>query len=245
MSERSGKIGNVKLHERVPELLVGFDVESTGLDTANDEAISYGFAEFVNGRFVGQDEFFVLPDIQIHPGAEKIHGVSYERLARLFRSGEAVSARAGASRAVSRLINYQNRGATFVGANPMFDFSMLDSTLRRQGHGGLVEMGFDLASADLIDVVAHDLAIDPDRSRRPRRGLAFLCEHFKVTPGQHRASGDARASGEVLLAQIGVVIEAKMSSQESVLPPQYSVIHSFAARARLVLRKIHSRSATM
>jgi DNA polymerase III epsilon subunit-like protein len=225
MSERSGKIGNVKLHERVPELLVGFDVESTGLDTANDEAISYGFAEFVNGRFVGQDEFFVLPDIQIHPGAEKIHGVSYERLARLFRSGEAVSARAGASRAVSRLINYQNRGATFVGA--------------------LVEMGFDLASADLIDVVAHDLAIDPDRSRRPRRGLAFLCEHFKVTPGQHRASGDARASGEVLLAQIGVVIEAKMSSQESVLPPQYSVIHSFAARARLVLRKIHSRSATM
>jgi DNA polymerase-3 subunit epsilon len=196
----------------VPDLLVGFDVESTGLDTSADEAISYGFAEFVRGALVAQDEFFVLPDVQIHPGAEKIHGVSYEKLRRMFREGIALSSRAGATRATARLIEYQQRGATFVGSNPMFDYSMLDSTLRRQGHGGLAAMGFDVARIDMIDVVANDLAIEPDRSRRPRRGLAYLCEHYGIEPGMHRASADARASGEVLVAQVNAWREVMSSS---------------------------------
>ncbi len=198
----------MNLYSDVPQLLVGFDVESTGLDTYNDEAISYGFAEFVNGQLVVQDEFFVLPDIQIHPGAERVHGISYEKLRRLYREGDALSARAGATRATSRLLEYRERGATFVGANPMFDYTMLDSTLRRQGHGGLIAAGFDVATLSLIDVVAHDLAIEPERTRRPRRGLAYLCEHYDVTPGRHEAGGDARASAEVLLAQIARVQRA-------------------------------------
>jgi DNA polymerase-3 subunit epsilon len=189
----------------VPHLLVAFDVESTGLDTSSDEAISYGFAEFIDGEFVGSDEYFVLPDVPIHPGAEKVHGVSLEHLEELHRTGVALSARSGASRALRRLLEYAGRGATFVGSNPMFDFTMLDSTLRRQGAGGLAEGGFDLASVPLIDVVTHDRAIDPDRVSRPRRGLAFLCAHYGVAPGEHRAAEDARAAGEVLLAQVARV----------------------------------------
>ncbi len=219
------------LHAHVPELLVGFDVESTGLDTQNDEAISYGFAEFVRGHLVRHDEFYVLPDVQIHPGAEKIHGVSYEKLRRLFRDGEALSARSGASRATARLLAYQQRGASFVGSNPLFDFTMLDSTLRRQGHGGLAAMGFDVSLIDLIDVVAHDLAIEPSRALRPRRGLAFLCAHYGVTPGQHRASADARASGEVLIAQIEAVQHAHAAVIYEPIVPAVRV-HSLRRWAR-------------
>ncbi len=232
----------MSLHSLVPKLLVGFDVESTGLDTQNDEAISYGFAEFSNGRLVSHDEFYVLPDVQIHPGAEKIHGVSYERLRRMYREGEALSSRTGASRAVHRLLQYQDRGATFVGANPMFDYTMLDSTLRRQGHGGLAATGFDLATVNLIDVVAHDLEIESDRSRRPRRGLAFLCAHYDVTPGQHRASADARASGEVLLAQIHEV-NRQREREQSEITANESHAHVLRTWARTLMRKIHSRSA--
>ncbi len=186
----------------VPPLLVGFDVESTGLDTANDEAISYGFAIYRHGEKVEQEEFFVLPDVQIHPGAEKVHGVSFEKLARLHRDGEALSSRAGATRAASRLVKYVNEGALFVGANPMFDWSMLDSTLRRQNGEGLSGFGLDLGTISMIDVVKHDVALDPDRSKRPRRGLAFLCDHYGVPPGEHQAAEDARAAVEVLLIQI-------------------------------------------
>jgi DNA polymerase III epsilon subunit-like protein len=189
----------------VPSLLVGFDVESTGLETQSDEAIAYGFAEYQNGQFVGVHEFFVLPDVQIHPGAEKVHGVSYQQLSKLHREDRALSARAGASRATQILVDYAARGATFVGSNPMFDFSMLDSTLRRQRGGGLASLGFDLEAVALIDVVAHDKAIDPDRSMRPRRGLTNLCAHYGVKPGEHRASEDARAAVAVLMAQITFV----------------------------------------
>ncbi len=185
-----------------PTLLVGFDVESTGLDTRNDEAISYGFAEFFDGELVSMEEFFVLPDVQIHPAAERVHGVSYEHLRKKFREGDALSSVAGATRATQRLLDYQARGATFVGANPKFDYSMLDSTLRRHGSGGLMASGFDLSLIELIDVVAFDLQLEPDRSRRPRRGLSYLCEYYGVTAGEHHASLDARASCEVLMQQI-------------------------------------------
>ena len=135
---------------------MGFDIESTGLETTTDEAISYGFAVYVEGQLHSTEEFFVLPDVQIHPGAERIHGVSYEHLRRRFREGSALSARAGSTRALSRLIELSNRGATFVGSNPMFDFSMLDYTLRRQRSMSLAASGFDLEVTTIIDVVARD-----------------------------------------------------------------------------------------
>jgi len=186
----------------VPEILVGFDIESTGLDTNYDEAISYGFAEFRAGNLIRTEQFFVLPDVQIHPGAERVHGVSFEVLRKLHREGGALSARAGASRATQRLMDYASAGASFVGANPMFDYSMLNSTLRRQGVGDLETFGLRLDELLIIDVVAHDKAIDDDRVARPRRGLANLCEFYDVTSGAHDAAEDARAAGEVLIAQI-------------------------------------------
>jgi len=199
----------------VPDLLVGFDIESTGLDTRNDEAISYGFAEFQSGLLSKIEQFFVLPDVQIHPGAEKIHGVSFEVLRRLHRQGDALSARAGATRATQRLLDYASRGAAFVGANPMFDYSMLDATLKRQGVGDLATFGFKLDEITVIDVVSHDRAVDEDRVARPRRGLSNLCEHYGVVPGCHDAAQDARAAVEVLLAQIALVNERQPSERSS------------------------------
>ena len=186
----------------VPSLLVGFDIESTGLDTQSDEPISYGFSEFAYGQFVSNDEFFVLPNAVMHPGAQAVHGVSFESLQTFYREGHALSSRGGATRASRRLLSYASRGATFVGANPMFDYEMLDATLRRNGQGGLLGVGFSMDQCHIVDVVAHDHEIDDDRVNRPRRGLAHLCEFYGVEPGKHRASLDARAAVNVLLAQI-------------------------------------------
>ncbi|HEY7930686.1 MAG TPA: hypothetical protein VIC81_00285, partial [Acidimicrobiales bacterium] len=62
----------------------------------------------------------------------------------------------------------------------------------------------DLSLLKIVDVVEHDLAIEPSRVARPRRGLAQLCAHYGVTPGGHDALGDARAAVEVFFAQVGV-----------------------------------------
>lgn len=226
----------------VPELLVGFDVESTGLDTANDEAISYGFAAYWKGQLVEQEEYFVLPDVQIHPGAEKIHGVSFERLARMHREGTAVSSRAGATRAATRLLRYANEGALFVGANPMFDWSMLDATLRRQNGNGLISCGLDLSMVSMIDVVKHDVALDPDRSKRPRRGLAFLCDYYDVTPGEHQAGEDARAAVEVLLAQVLACQQLRQQrSLNEALDGEIRVANTATGRMRAWARSLFVR----
>ncbi|MSY31778.1 MAG: hypothetical protein F2729_02545, partial [Actinobacteria bacterium] len=42
----------MNLWYELPALMVGFDIESTGLDTEVDEPISYGFAAYENGELV-------------------------------------------------------------------------------------------------------------------------------------------------------------------------------------------------
>jgi DNA polymerase III epsilon subunit-like protein len=193
---------HVGVHSEVPSLLVGFDSETTGLDTNNDEAISYGFAIFRDGTLIARDQFFVLPQAPMHPDAQRIHGISMASLQRRAAKGTALTPLAGASRAIARLASLEASGATFVGSNPMFDLRMLTSTYQRYTHGDIHLSGSDPRQLPFIDVVAHDLALDPDRSTRPRRGLAFLCEHYGVQPGEHDAADDARAAGEVLIAQV-------------------------------------------
>jgi DNA polymerase III epsilon subunit-like protein len=179
---------------------VGFDIESTGLDTEVDEPISYGFAVYQNGILVSEEHFFALPNTPIHLAAEKVHGWSRERLEELHATGEAHSAVAGVARAAGRLREFHAQGAHFVGAFPEYDFRMTTSLLRRHSMGDLEVLGFDLSTVRLIDVCQHDRNIDGDRSRR--RNLTALSEHYQVTPGNHTAIGDAKAAVEVFMKQV-------------------------------------------
>jgi DNA polymerase III epsilon subunit-like protein len=61
---------------------------------------------------------------------------------------------------------------------------------------------FDISLLRIIDVVDHDLAIDPSREFRPRRGQDYLCRHYGVAPGGHDALSDARAAVEVFIEQV-------------------------------------------
>ena len=63
----------------------------------------------------------------------------------------------------------------------------------------------------IIDVVDHDLLIEPSRSDRPRRGLSYLCSHYGVKQGGHDALADARAAVEVFFEQVLVNNAGQMS----------------------------------
>jgi len=190
----------MNLWHELPVLMVGFDIESTGLDTEVDEPISYGFAAYENGELVSEEEFFALPSVAIHPAAEKVHGWSRTRLEELHAAGDAHSAVAGVARAALRLREFHAQGAHFVGAYPEYDFRMTTSLLRRHSMGDLEVLGFDLATVNLIDVCKHDRTMDSDRTRR--RNLTALSGHYQVTPGNHTAIGDAKAAVEVFMKQV-------------------------------------------
>ena len=190
-----------ELLERVPPLLVGFDTETTGLDVRHDRAISYGLYAWQLGDVVRTESFYVMPDREISDGARRIHGLDRGRLENLRADHEVLEPVEGARRARTALLRWSRAGGVIVGANlEGFDLAMLRSTLLELD-GDAAEAG-RLEEIEVIDVIQHDLLIEPSRVRRPRRTLTHLCQHYGVDPGGHDAVGDARAAVEVLLRQI-------------------------------------------
>ncbi len=202
---------------RAPELLVGFDTETTGLDVRSERAISYGFSVFRYGQPVATEEFFVIPDRPISDGARRVHGLDIERLNEMRSTHDVLDVAAGARRAIAVLTGFHEEGAYVVGANvARFDLAMLRWTAT-DVLDPRATSSFERTKLRIIDVIEHDLAIDPSRAFRPRRSLSHLCSHYNVKPGGHDAVGDARAAVEVLLEQI---VHNNAGQRElSILPP--------------------------
>lgn len=192
-----------KRYLRVPELILGFDTETTGLSVSSERAISYGFCAYRFGVPVWSEQFFVVPDRPISPGAQRVHGLSVEDIEAKRGTETVVSVEAGLTRAVQVLRDYHELGAFIVGSNIVrFDLEMLRRSTMSVLGKELNEEYFDISLLRIIDIVDHDLAIEPSRSDRPRRGQEYLCRHYGVKQGGHDALSDARAAVEVFLEQV-------------------------------------------
>ena len=177
--------------------LVGFDLETTGLDREHDEPVAYAFATFTDGVRSSLEEGWLLPTSgrSISEGAARVHGLTEERLAQLgaTRHEEGIEAIA------SRLAEESARGTPIVGANLPYDLTMVDRCLGRLASMSSLERSGWHGPA--LDVLVIDRALDTDFSARPVRKLEALCEHYGVTSALHTAGGDATAAVEILLAQ--------------------------------------------
>jgi DNA polymerase III epsilon subunit-like protein len=192
-----------KRYQRVPELILGFDTETTGLSVSSERAISYGFCAYRFGVPVWSEQFFVIPDRPISAGAKRVHGLSVEDIEAKRGSAFVFNVEKGLTRAVQILRDYHTLGAYVVGSNvARFDLEMLRRSCVSVLGMELNDEYFDISLMRIIDVVDHDLAIDPSREFRPRRGQEYLCRHYGVSPGGHDALSDARAAVEVFLEQV-------------------------------------------
>jgi DNA polymerase III epsilon subunit-like protein len=192
-----------KRYLQVPELILGFDTETTGLSVHSERAISYGFCAYRFGVPVWSEHFYVIPDRPITAGAYRIHGLSLEDLEAKRDSASVYNVEGGITNAVRILREFHELGAYVVGSNiGRFDLEMLRRSAISVLGRGLDDKYFDLSLLRIIDVVEHDLAIEPSRAVRSRRGLGYLCDHYGVTQGGHDALGDARAAVEVFMEQV-------------------------------------------
>lgn len=192
-----------KRYLQVPELILGFDTETTGLSVQSEQAISYGFCAYRFGVPVWSEHFYVIPDRPISPGALRVHGLNVEDLEAKRASGHVFDVEEGLTEAIRILREFHALGAFIVGSNiGRFDLEMLRRTSISVLGRALDDQDFDLSLLRIIDVVEHDLAIEPSRAQRPRRGLGHLCEHYHVPQGGHDALGDARAAVEVFMEQV-------------------------------------------
>lgn len=192
-----------KRYFQVPELILGFDTETTGLSVFSERAISYGFCAYRFGVPVWSEHYYVVPDRPISYGAQRIHGMSVSDLEAKREVATVHNVEGGLTHAIKILRDFHARGAYIVGSNlGRFDLEMLRRSCISVLGTALDGEEFDISLLRIIDVVEHDLAIEPSREVRPRRGLSFLCQHYGVTPGGHDALADARAAVEVFLEQV-------------------------------------------
>ncbi len=216
-----------KKYLAIPDVLLGFDTETTGLDVNCERAISYGFCAYVRGRPEWSEHFYVRPDRPISPGAQRVHGVSMEELDARYHANDALSVPMGLIRAASILREYVGRGAVIVGANVApFDIAML-----RRSYAAVLgkELYEDLHVARLavIDVIQHDEVIESRAAASRRRSLSHLCQYYGVETGGHHALSDARAAVEVFLAQV-----ARNDADRRASSPQFSLPLDFVAVSR-------------
>lgn len=170
--------------------LVGFDLETTGVDPFSDTMVSFAVAAYSDGTRGHADHAVVNPGRPISPEAQAVHGITDEQAARGMPLDEALEV------IVARLVDASERSAPVVGMNLVFDLTIIDSELRRRGASGLARRGW---SGPAIDVLVVDRHVD--QWRKGRRNLGALCAHYGlVQHDAHDALGDVGSAVAVARA---------------------------------------------
>ena len=171
--------------------LLGFDLETTGVDRFSDVAVSFALVTVERGVVTGTEAHLVDPGREIPSGATAVHGISTERARdEGMPLDDAVEVLADA------LIRASRRGVPVAGIKLDYDLTILDVQCRRLDGRGLGERGW---AGNVLDALVIDRRFD--KYRKGRRTLGHLCGHYGVDiRSAHDAAADAEASIGVLLA---------------------------------------------
>ena len=205
--------------------LLGFDLETTGIDRYNDVPVSYALVEFNGGKRVSGASRIVNPGRPIPAEAMAVHGITDERA-----QAEGQPLDEAIAEIVAALVAATRDEIPIVGSNLPYDLSMVEACAQRLLGFGLLDAGFN---APVIDVLVIDKTYA--KFRKGKKKLDALCEVYGITiEGAHDAAVDATAAVEVALAQVAMYADARNHRGEGTLPllDQLSVreLHSLQAQ---------------
>ncbi|CAM5743158.1 3'-5' exonuclease OS=Streptomyces alboniger OX=132473 GN=CP975_28455 PE=4 SV=1 [Streptomyces alboniger] len=173
------------------ELLIGFDLETTGTDPREARIVTGAVIEVRAGQTLGRREWLADPGVEIPAEAVAVHGISNERAATEGRPADAV-----AEAIADVLVTYWKTGVPVVAYNAAFDLTLLSAELRRHGLPSLRERLGGLDPAPVVDPYTIDRWAD--RYRRGKRNLEAVCEEYGVVlESAHDASADALAAARL------------------------------------------------
>ncbi|MFF3349121.1 3'-5' exonuclease [Streptomyces sp. NPDC002779] len=176
------------------ELLIGFDLETTGTDPGQARIVTGAVIEVRGGQQLGRREWLADPGVVIPADAVAVHGISNERAA-----GEGRPADRVADAIADVLTGYWKTGVPVVAYNAAFDLSLLSAELRRYGLPSLRERLGGTAPAPVVDPYTIDRWVD--RYRRGKRNLEAVCAEYGVRlDAAHDASADALAAARLACA---------------------------------------------
>ncbi|KFG73081.1 3'-5' exonuclease [Streptomyces mutabilis] len=179
------------------ELLIGFDLETTGTDPREARIVTGAVIEVKGGEPLGRREWLADPGVEIPPDAVAVHGISNERATAEGRPADQV-----ADAIAGVLASYWRTGVPVVAYNAAFDLTLLSAELRRHGLPSLRARLGGLDPAPVIDPYTIDRSVD--RYRRGKRNLEAVCREYGVPlDAAHDATADALAAARLACAIAG------------------------------------------
>ncbi|MYW19731.1 3'-5' exonuclease [Streptomyces sp. SID2955] len=176
------------------ELLIGFDLETTGTDPREARIVTGAVIEVRAGESLGRREWLADPGVEIPADAVAVHGISSEHAAAEGRPADRV-----ADAIAGVLVSYWMAGVPVVAYNAAFDLTLLSAELRRYGLPSLADRLGDARPAPVIDPYTIDRWVD--RYRRGKRNLEAVCaEYGIVLDAAHNATADALAAARLASA---------------------------------------------
>ncbi|MFF0199929.1 3'-5' exonuclease [Streptomyces sp. NPDC005017] len=176
------------------ELLIGFDLETTGTDPREARIVTGAVIEVRGGQVLGRREWLADPGVEIPADAVAVHGISNERAAAEGRPADQV-----ADAMADVLATYWKTGVPVVAYNATFDLTLLSAELHRYGLPSLRDRLGGVDPAPVIDPYTIDRRAD--RYRRGKRNLEAVCAEYGVPlDSAHNASADAVAAARLACA---------------------------------------------
>lgn len=173
------------------ELLIGFDLETTGTDPREARIVTGAVIEVRAGQELGRREWLADPGVEIPADAVAVHGISNERAAAEGRPADQV-----ADALADVLTGYWKTGVPVVAYNATFDLTLLAAELRRHGLPSLSDRLGGLDPAPVVDPYTIDRWVD--RYRRGKRNLEAVCAEYGIAlTAAHNASADALAAARL------------------------------------------------
>jgi DNA polymerase-3 subunit epsilon len=174
------------------ELLIGFDLETTGTDVESDRIVTAAVVWLGPDGAVAEERSWLLnPGVAIPEQASAIHGISTEHARE--HGVPAASAIEEITRAVAEGLR---SGTPLVVMNARYDLSLLDRECRRYAVESISERLGNVPSP-VIDPLVIDKHVD--KYRKGKRTLHALCAHYGVSlDDAHDARADAVAAARVV-----------------------------------------------
>lgn len=176
------------------ELLVGFDLETTGTDPYEARIVTGAVIEVRDGEPLGHRQWLADPGVEIPEDAIAVHGITNERA-----TAEGTPPDRVAESIAEVLTGYWRAGVPVVAYNAAFDLTLLGAELRRHGLPSLRERLDGADPAPVVDPYTIDRRVD--RYRRGKRNLEAVCGEYGVVLGTaHDATADAVAAARLTRA---------------------------------------------
>lgn len=171
--------------------LIGFDIETTGLDISRDQIISAAIVLVGDNKLQENYDFLIKPTIEVPAEAIKLHGISQADIDRGSDPAEAIK------EMNTILAREMNLGGTLVIFNSVFDLTILLRQSKELGLPLLTEL-VDKDQFKIVDPLVIDRAAN--KNRPGRRNLQTLCRHYRVKfdfNNAHTADVDAIAAARL------------------------------------------------